>query len=158
MSFKWVCSTKNVELLQGTTKTNPITVGNPQWKPWYDLKEKLSIIITVIIISMNFEWVLSYLLKIISPCYICFLRPFFFFSVVSEKNPNRLRLLINPILLHPLTFSQVEQSKLPYFQSFELISPDFMMLTHCNCLNIMCMLTLIFFQAKRKMQFNGTHY
>ena len=44
-----------------------------------------------------------------------------------------------------LTFSQVEQSKLPYFQSFELISPDFMMLTLCNCLNIMCMLTLTFF-------------
>lgn len=84
-----------------------------------------------------------------SMLYLLF-KAFFFFSVVSEKNPNRLRLLINPILLHPLTFSQVEQSKLPYFQSFELISPDFMMLTHCNCLNIMCMLTLIFFSSKEE--------
>ena len=67
-----------------------------------------------IVISMILEWVLSYLLKIISPCYICFLRAFFF-PVASEKNPNRLRLLISPILLHLLLSLKWNKVNYPIF-------------------------------------------
>lgn len=39
-----------------------------------------------------------------------------FFSVVSEKNPNRLRLLISPILLHLLLSLKWNKVNYPIFK------------------------------------------
>lgn len=59
-----------------------------------------------------------------------------FFPVTSEKNSKEAQAVHYSQFVSSLTFSQMEQVKLPCSQSSELVSSGFQMLTYYICLNI----------------------